>query len=102
MTQFHPQQSAQEDPALQDLPIGRRLTVLGRACSQAARERRTKRALFFASASVAVGFTVAGSWGVLVCGIFGGSMYLVVLALRMQRHIRTEVERSRAEDSPIQ
>lgn len=58
------------------------------ALVKSAGERRTKRALFFASASLMIGFTVAGVPGLLVCGSFGGSLYLVVLILRMQRHLR--------------
>ena len=59
-----------------------------RAARLSAGERRTKRALFFTSVSLLVGFTVGGWWGVLACGLFGGSLYLVVLVLRMQRHLR--------------
>jgi hypothetical protein len=58
-----------------------------RALRLALGERRTKRALFFTSVSLLVGFTVAGWLGVLVCGLFGGSLFAVVLVLRMQRHL---------------
>lgn len=69
-------------------PRERRVRVLRRALGLAASERRTKRALFFASTGLLVGFTAAGWLGLLACGLFGGSMYLVVLILRMERHVR--------------
>jgi hypothetical protein len=55
-------------------------------------ERRTKKAGFFLGASLLVGFTVAGWPGVLACGLFGGSMFAVVIVLRMERHIRAGVQ----------
>ncbi len=72
---------------LRGLPAGERWRLLRRAARLSAGERRTKRALFFTSASLLVGFTVAGGWGVAVCGFFGGSLYVVVWILRMQRHL---------------
>ena len=96
MTESLPQSSEELAPALDGLPAGVRLSICGNACLRAARERRTQRALFFSLASLAVGFTVSGGLGALVCGIFGGSLYLVVLLLRMQRHLRSGSEEYRA------
>ncbi|MFT7669964.1 MAG: hypothetical protein ACI8X5_002671 [Planctomycetota bacterium] len=68
-----------------------RLRIARRALVLSAAERRTKRALFFLTSSLLVGFTVAGWKGLLGLGLFGGSLYLVVLVLRMERHIRAGV-----------
>lgn len=73
--------------SLEGLPLGTRLGILGYALRKSAGERRTKRALFFGTASLMVGFTVGDLPGLAVCGFFGGSLYLVVLVLRMQRHL---------------
>lgn len=73
-----------DDPPV---PATSRLRSAARAARLAAGERRTKRALFFTVASLLVGYTIAGWVGVAVCGCFGGSLYLVVLVLRMQRHL---------------
>ena len=81
---------------LRGLPIDARLRLIGAAARRSAAERRTKRALFFTSASLLVGFTVARWWGVAVCGFFGGSLYVVVLVVRMQRHLRAGAEAYRA------
>jgi hypothetical protein len=75
------------------MPRSGRLQIIAEAARISSGERRTKRALFFTVASLLVGFTVAGWPGVLVCGAFGGSLYLVVLVLRMQRHLRASAER---------
>ncbi len=84
-------------PHLTELPLGARLRVIRRALVRSARERRTKRALFFTLASLMVGLTVGGSLGLLICGLFGGSLYLVVLVLRMQRHLRIGAHEYRVE-----
>ena len=77
---------------LRGLPAAERWRILRRAARLSAGERRTKRALFFTSASLLVGFTVAGGWGVAACGFFGGSLYVVVWIVRMQRHLRSGAE----------
>lgn len=69
-----------------------RLAILWRALRIAAGERRTKRAAFFFSTGLPVGYVAYGWWGFFGCGLFGGSMYFVVLLLRMQRHIRTGID----------
>lgn len=81
-----------EEHPLRGLPGGVRLRLLASALRTSASERRTKRALFFTTASLLVGFTVARWWGLAACGFFGGSLYLVVLVLRMQRHVRSGAE----------
>jgi len=75
-------------PAPESPPASTGWRRYARAVRLSAGERRTKRALFFTTVSLLVGFTVGGWWGVLACGLFGGSLYLVVLVLRMQRHLR--------------
>lgn len=75
-------------PRLADLPVAARMQVIYRSALKSGRERRTKRAFFFTSASLLVGYTVGGLPGVLACGFFGGSLYLVVLVVRMQRHLQ--------------
>lgn len=71
------------------LPIGTRTKIVLRALVASARERRTKRALFFSATGLPIGATLAGWWGVLICGGFGFSLYFVVLVMRMQRHLQT-------------
>jgi hypothetical protein len=83
--------------SLSGLPLGTRLGVIAGALRKSAGERRTKRALFFCSASLMVGFTVGDLPGLLVCGFFGGSLYLVVLVLRMQRHLAEGARKHQAE-----
>jgi len=76
--------------ALRGLPMGVRLEVLWAAARASASERRTLRALFLTAASLLVGVTLAGGWGILACGFFGGSLWLVVLVVRMERHVLRE------------
>jgi hypothetical protein len=92
MVPDHENDSGPPGPRLAKLPLGARLGVLRRALAKSAGERRTKRALFFTTASLLVGFTVGDVPGLLVCGFFGTSLYAVVLVLRMQRHIQDGVE----------
>jgi len=80
--QVHP---TPEAPAAPKRP-GWRLTL--RALNLAFFERRTQRALFFCGTSLLVGLTLGGGWGILLCGLFGASLFGVVLVLRMQRHLR--------------
>jgi len=70
------------------LPPDVKRRIVREAFGQALRERRTTKALAFVFFSLLVGFTVAGWLGVLVCGGFGGSLWAVVLVLRMGRHLR--------------
>ena len=80
--------SNESTPTFAGLPFRVRFAIWRRALIKSGRERRTKRALFFLTASLMVGLTVAGKTGLLVCGSFGGSLYLAVLFVRMQRHLR--------------
>lgn len=79
-----------------DLPLAPRLRVARRALALGIRERRSLKALFFLATSLLVGFTVAGWIGLMACGIFGGSMFAVVLVLRMERHLRAGFREYRA------
>ncbi len=88
-----PEGSARE--ALRGLPRRVQLEVLLEAARASARERRTLRALFFTAASLLVGVTLAGAWGILACGFFGGSLWLVVLVVRMERHVLREARAAR-------
>ncbi len=93
----HENETASSGPKLGDFPLGKRLKLVRQAAAKSAGERRTKRALFFTTASLLVGFTVGDVLGLLVCGFFGGSLYAVVLVLRMQRHLRDALQRQGSE-----